>query len=405
MKDLQSEARIRDLEQRMAAMPGSRIFVGLAEEYRRAGRFSDALATLRNGLEAHPTYLSARIAIARLYQETGRVQEAIDAFSKVLVSDRENLVAAKALGDLYGRQGNAVEAIKKLKLYRALAGDRSVDERIAALEREANPEPAAPHDVPGPPSFPPAAAAAPAASSPAASRLFDPMNYADTSGAFELGPNAGLALSTLDFTPTEEADLPIETTRPFEGIPAVPLDPPAAKAPFDPAESDPPAAVDAAPPEELVRMAETFPAAEELESAEEVPADAPEAAEELPGGELEAAAGAVPDEAWEPAVEFPAEPDAPSPSAIAELPPSRTLAELYERQGFPEEARQIYDRLAVDPREPAADWVPAAGPDAVRVPEPPSAPVTADSDPRERKRRTIEAWLVRIRTNAAAGAR
>src|SRR5512140_1944151 len=150
-----SEERIRDLEQRMAAMPGSRIFVGLAEEYRRAGRFADALAILRNGLEAHPTYLSARIAVARLYQETGRVDEAVEAFSKVLAADRENLVAAKALGDLYGRQGNPVEAVKKFKLYRALSGDRSVDERIAALEREVKSEtgpaiPAAPIKSPAP---------------------------------------------------------------------------------------------------------------------------------------------------------------------------------------------------------------------------------------------------------------
>jgi hypothetical protein len=88
MKDLQSEARIRDLEQRMAAMPGSRIFVGLAEEYRRAGRFADALAILRNGLEAHPTYLSARIAIARLYQETGHVRKPSTPFQGARVDRR-----------------------------------------------------------------------------------------------------------------------------------------------------------------------------------------------------------------------------------------------------------------------------------------------------------------------------
>jgi tetratricopeptide (TPR) repeat protein len=390
----------------MAAMPGSRIFVGLAEEYRRAGRFSDALATLRNGLEAHPTYLSARIAVARLYQETGRVQEAIDAFSRVLATDRENLVAAKALGDLYGRQGNAVEAVKKLKLYRALSGDRAVDERIAALEREVKAEPAAPQ-VSATPAAPPAApAAASSAPSPAESRLFDPMNYADTSGAFDLGPSSPLALSTLDFTPTEEAELPIETTRAFEGTPDEPTDLPAAGIPVEREESFPPAAMDAVSPgfpAEPERMTETFPAAEELESAEEIAADAHAAPEELPEEELEAAE-AVPEEGFEQAGgrERSVGSEAASP-AIAELPPSRTLAELYERQGFPEEARQIYDRLAVDPRESAAtDWIPAAGTGDVSMAE---APLATISDPRERKRRSIEAWLARIRTNAAAGAR
>ena len=393
----------------MAAMPGSRIFVGLAEEYRRAGRFSDALATLRNGLEAHPTYLSARIAIARLYQETGRVQEAIDAFSKVLASDRENLVAAKALGDLHGRQGNAVEAIKKFKLYRALSGDRAVDERIAALEREIKAELAAPPVSAAPAAPPPAAAAAPSAPSPAESRLFDPMNYADTSGAFELGPNAALALSTLDFTPTEEADLPIETTRPFESAPAAPIDLPAVEIPAAREEPGPPAAMEAASPVpsgEPERMTEALPAAEEIEFAEEIPADAHEAAPELPGEELESAAD-VPDEAFERAeeAELSTDAEAASPSAIAELPPSRTLAELYERQGFPEEARQIYDRLSVDPPPPATDWIPAAGPGAASVTEPAAAPMAMASDPREHRRRVIEAWLARIRTNAAAGAR
>jgi hypothetical protein len=35
----------------------------------------------------------------------------------------------------------------------------------------------------------------------------------------------------------------------------------------------------------------------------------------------------------------------------------------------------------------------------------PVAPAAEDSDPRDRKRRVIEAWLARVRTNAAAGAR
>ncbi len=134
MAEPESDERIRDLEQRMAAMPGSRIFVGLAEEYRRAGRYEDALNTLRKGLESHPTYLSAQIALARLYQETWRTDEAIEAFSKVLTMDRENLVAAKALSDLYENAHNPVEAIKKLKLYRAISGDKAIDDRIEKME-------------------------------------------------------------------------------------------------------------------------------------------------------------------------------------------------------------------------------------------------------------------------------
>jgi tetratricopeptide (TPR) repeat protein len=144
MADPWNEDRIREMERRMAAMPGSRVFVSLAEEYRRAGRFVEALRTLESGLAAHPSYLSAQIAIARLYREMGRPADAIEAFSKVLANDRENLVAAKALADLHRERGNGLEAVKKLKLYRALSGDRSVDPMIGELERAAPPPSSAP---------------------------------------------------------------------------------------------------------------------------------------------------------------------------------------------------------------------------------------------------------------------
>jgi len=376
MADSQSAARIRDLEQRMAAMPGSRIFVGLAEEYRRAGRFADALATLRNGLEAHPTYLSARIAIARLYQETGRVQEAIDAFSSALASDRENLVAAKALGDLHWRQGNVVESLKKFKLYRALSGDRAVDERIAALEREAKMEGAAPASSPAPPA---AEAHGPATTTP--SRLFDPLNYADTSGAFELGPGSALALSTLEFTPPEEPDLPVETSRPLSPISEAP--PSEEEPPVSVGETPPDGPFDDASPESTEGAGDSPPPAEvfDAEGFPEAGVSLSEEATPAAEGDLESAEEA-PDAA------------ATLSPAIPDLPASRTLAELYERQGFPDEARQIYERLAADdPDDPSLMRRLA------RVSEP--VPLSS-SDPADRKRRALEAWLARVKANVAA---
>lgn len=141
MADPITEIRIHELEQKLALMPGSRAFVALAEEYRRAGRLEQALATLTKGLETHPNYLSAQVAIARLYQEMGKLPESIAAFQKVLAADRQNLVAAKSLADLYRSQGEPLEALKKYKLYRALSADPDTDEQIAELERELNAPP------------------------------------------------------------------------------------------------------------------------------------------------------------------------------------------------------------------------------------------------------------------------
>ncbi len=373
MADPQAEARIRDLERRMAAMPGSRIFVGLAEEYRRAGRFADALATLRTGLEAHPTYLSARIAVARLYQEMGRDDEAIDAFGRVLATDRENLVAAKALGELHARRGSAVEAVKKFKLYRALSGDRAFDDRIAALEMDAKSEPA-------PPAAPPPAA-------PAEARMFDPINFSDSSAEFRFDPSATLTLSTLEFSPEPTPPAELEAP-PAEPVPSTDFvsgsgaTPPASQSPEFAAAPPPGSLAD-------VTLPDVGAAAEAASAASPVEASRPGVAAEepFPSGPGGLSRATTPAEEREAAIETP-----------PELPPSRTLAELYEKQGFREEARRIYERLAEEHPEDESLTRRIA---AVRRETPAPLPL----DPPARRRRALEEWLVRVKANAAPGAR
>ncbi len=406
MVDPQSAAKIRDLEQRMAAMPGSRIFVGLAEEYRRAGRFGDALATLRNGLEAHPGYLSARIAIARLFQEMGRNQEAMDAFTSVLASDRENLVASKALAELHARLGNAVEAVKKYKLYRALAGDRSVDGKIAALEQQARAETAA------------APAPAPEPSAAPEARMFDPLNFPDFVD-FTLEPDTPppLSLSTLDFEPSGDLPVSIETTRPFRveaGMLAEPASLGSAPAEHEPSSGasvplEQPGADDFRDEAGLPEAS----ALPELPEAGEALADAVEASSDdavqtspvvveasFPDAiaAFDDAVEASPDsgEAYPDATE--ASSDASEVSSgvsMPEIPPSRTLAALYERQGFAEDARRIYERLEADsPGEGGFRSPPAAEP-----------PPTSALIPRATRREALERWLSRVKANAAPSAR
>jgi tetratricopeptide (TPR) repeat protein len=158
MADLFAEARIRDLKRRLELEPGSRLFVALAEEYRKNGQLPDALSTLQKGLLAHPSYLSAHVALGRAYLESGQITEAIATFSKVLANDPGNLVSARSLADIYLSRGESVEAIKKYKLYRALSGDRTVDETIERLELELAPPPPPVADArasapPPPPTF------------------------------------------------------------------------------------------------------------------------------------------------------------------------------------------------------------------------------------------------------------
>jgi tetratricopeptide (TPR) repeat protein len=153
MSDRDPEARIRELKKRVEREPGSRFFVPLAEEYRKAGRISDALSALEEGLVAHPAYVAARVALARGYLEAGRTEESMAAFSKALADDPSNLVAAKALGDLHLSRGEPLEALKRYRLYREISGDRRLDALIGKLQEEPGPAPEPAHagEVPPPP--------------------------------------------------------------------------------------------------------------------------------------------------------------------------------------------------------------------------------------------------------------
>ncbi len=134
MADPTAEARIRDLERRLDLDPGSRLFVALAEEYRKVGRARDALSCLQKGLLAHPGYIAAQVALGRAYLEANLPGDSIATFAKVLQADPANLVAAKSLADIHFSRGDNLEALKKYKLYRGISGDKKVDEVIARLE-------------------------------------------------------------------------------------------------------------------------------------------------------------------------------------------------------------------------------------------------------------------------------
>ena len=158
MSDRDTEARIRDLKKRVEREPGSRFFVPLAEEYRKAGRISDALRALEEGLVAHPSYVAARVSLARSYLAAGRTEESMAAFSRALTDDPSNLVAAKALGDLHLSRGEPVAALKRYLRYRGISGDRRLDALISRLQEESGPPPKSDDSPPGetpppPPSF------------------------------------------------------------------------------------------------------------------------------------------------------------------------------------------------------------------------------------------------------------
>jgi tetratricopeptide (TPR) repeat protein len=101
--------RIEELRRRVQEDPASIAFAALAEEYRRQGRYEEAIETCLAGLQRHPAYMSARVTLGRSLVETGALDEAKEQFETVLKSAPENLAAIRGLAQIHERQGHAAE--------------------------------------------------------------------------------------------------------------------------------------------------------------------------------------------------------------------------------------------------------------------------------------------------------
>jgi hypothetical protein len=99
--------RIEELRRRVQADSASIAFAALAEEYRRLGRYEEAVDTCLAGLQRHPAYLSARVTLGRALIETGELDSAREQFEMVLQSAPENIAATRGLAQIHERLGHS----------------------------------------------------------------------------------------------------------------------------------------------------------------------------------------------------------------------------------------------------------------------------------------------------------
>jgi Tetratricopeptide repeat len=102
---LAESSRIEELRRRVQLDPASIAFAALAEEYRRAGRYEEAIAVCESGLQRHPAYLSARVTLGRSLLELSRYDEARAQLEHVLRVAPENLAAIRGLAEIHHRTG------------------------------------------------------------------------------------------------------------------------------------------------------------------------------------------------------------------------------------------------------------------------------------------------------------
>ena len=98
-------SRIEDLRRRVQKDPASIAFAQLAEEYRRASRYAEAVSICQTGLDLHPSYLSARVTLGRSLLQLGQLDLAQQELELVLRSAADNLAALRGLAEIHRKRG------------------------------------------------------------------------------------------------------------------------------------------------------------------------------------------------------------------------------------------------------------------------------------------------------------
>jgi tetratricopeptide (TPR) repeat protein len=106
---------IEKLKDKFEKDPNSKLFLPLAEEYRKEGLLDQAIDVLQKGLEKHQAYTSARVLLGKIYFEKGLLQEARKEFEGVVASVPDNLFAYKKLSEIYRDTGETELAIRSCR--------------------------------------------------------------------------------------------------------------------------------------------------------------------------------------------------------------------------------------------------------------------------------------------------
>ena len=148
-------SEIAKLTERISKDPKSKLFVPLAEEYKKAGDVEMSIYVLQEGLKNNPSYVTARSFLGRLLVEKGDLSAAQKEFEEVVKAIPDNLMAHRKLGDIYALQDRAADATKHYKTVLSLnAKDPETSMLLSELEAGrdikkhlAKPKPAATEDT------------------------------------------------------------------------------------------------------------------------------------------------------------------------------------------------------------------------------------------------------------------
>jgi tetratricopeptide (TPR) repeat protein len=128
-------SEIAKLTDRISKDPKSKLFVPLAEEYKKAGDSEMAIHVLLEGLKNNPEYVTARSSLGKLLMAKGDLSGAQKEFEEVVKTIPDNLMARKKLGDLFILQDRPLDALSHYKIAQSLnPGDEELASLISDVE-------------------------------------------------------------------------------------------------------------------------------------------------------------------------------------------------------------------------------------------------------------------------------
>lgn len=139
---MSTAARIEELRKKFDENP-RRYFAPLANELRKAGELTQAIALCRDHLPKQPGHMSGYIVFGQALFEVGELDEARSVFEQALALDPENLIALHHLGHIARHQGDTAAARRWYE--RALETDPRNDDiahQLAALATPVRAQPA-----------------------------------------------------------------------------------------------------------------------------------------------------------------------------------------------------------------------------------------------------------------------
>ncbi|HEX7319964.1 MAG TPA: tetratricopeptide repeat protein [bacterium] len=96
----QDFSEIAKLSERFNKDPKSRIFVQLADAYRKNNMVDEALQVINQGLQYHPEYPLAFLILGKCYYDRRQYGQAKEAIEKTLRYDQQNIVALRLLAQI-----------------------------------------------------------------------------------------------------------------------------------------------------------------------------------------------------------------------------------------------------------------------------------------------------------------